>query len=119
MTNELEGYLNVQEAAQRIKRSTEQVRRYLREGKLEGKRIGGQWFIRESVVAYLVKPEENAVEAPLVSDEEEMIPMIAKERKALFERISARRLAINERWEKTGVTVDTATLVNELREEAS
>ena len=26
-------------------RSTEQVRRYLREGKLAGVRVGGQWFI--------------------------------------------------------------------------
>lgn len=37
--------LSVQEAARFLGRSTEQVRRYLREGKLEGARIGGQWFI--------------------------------------------------------------------------
>ncbi len=37
--------LSVQEAARSLGRSTEQVRRYLREGKLEGTRIGGQWFI--------------------------------------------------------------------------
>lgn len=37
--------LTVQEAARLLDRSTEQVRRYLREGKLAGTRIGGQWFI--------------------------------------------------------------------------
>lgn len=28
-----------------LERSTEQVRRYLREGRLHGRRLGGQWFI--------------------------------------------------------------------------
>ncbi|HET8521654.1 MAG TPA: helix-turn-helix domain-containing protein [Thermomicrobiales bacterium] len=37
--------LNVADAAQALERSTEQVRRYLREGRLKGRRIGGQWFI--------------------------------------------------------------------------
>lgn len=37
--------LSVAEAAQRLNRSTEQVRRYLREKRLRGHRIGGQWFI--------------------------------------------------------------------------
>lgn len=40
--------LTVQEAARLLDRSTEQVRRYLREGKLDGIRIGGQWFIDRS-----------------------------------------------------------------------
>ncbi|MDQ4099722.1 MAG: helix-turn-helix domain-containing protein [Chloroflexota bacterium] len=45
--------LSVTEAAQRLKRSTEQVRRYLREGRLDGRRIGGQWFIeRERLTAF-------------------------------------------------------------------
>ena len=37
--------LSVSEAARRLNRSTEQVRRYLREQRLRGHRIGGQWFI--------------------------------------------------------------------------
>lgn len=37
--------MSVAEAAQRLNRSTEQVRRYLREKRLRGHRIGGQWFI--------------------------------------------------------------------------
>jgi excisionase family DNA binding protein len=44
----LEGMITVAEAARRLNRSIEQVRRYLREGKLRGQRIGGQWFIEES-----------------------------------------------------------------------
>ena len=37
--------LSVAETARRLNRSTEQVRRYLREKRLRGHRIGGQWFI--------------------------------------------------------------------------
>ncbi|MGH2558750.1 MAG: helix-turn-helix domain-containing protein [Thermomicrobiales bacterium] len=37
--------LSVADAARALERSTEQVRRYLREGRLRGRRLGGQWFI--------------------------------------------------------------------------
>ncbi len=40
-----EQLISVAEAATRLGRSTEQVRRYLREGRLSGQRVGGQWFI--------------------------------------------------------------------------
>ncbi|HET8521855.1 MAG TPA: helix-turn-helix domain-containing protein [Thermomicrobiales bacterium] len=43
--------LNVADAAQALERSTEQVRRYLREGRLKGRRIGGQWFITTADLA--------------------------------------------------------------------
>jgi len=42
--------LSVSDAARRLERSTEQVRRYLREGRLKGQRIGGQWFIDRSTL---------------------------------------------------------------------
>lgn len=42
-----EGVITVAEAARRLGRSIEQVRRYLREGKLKGERIGQQWFVDE------------------------------------------------------------------------
>lgn len=45
-----EAHLSVSEAARLLERSTEQVRRYLREGRLHGVRIGGQWFIERSAV---------------------------------------------------------------------
>jgi excisionase family DNA binding protein len=46
----LEGMITVAEAARRLNRSIEQVRRYLREGKLRGQRIGNQWFVEEQAV---------------------------------------------------------------------
>lgn len=42
--------LSVNDAAQRLQRSTEQVRRYLREGRLKGQRMGGQWFIQRDAL---------------------------------------------------------------------
>lgn len=41
----MDGLLTVADAALALGRSTEQVRRYLREGRLKGRRMGGQWFI--------------------------------------------------------------------------
>ena len=37
--------MTVTETAKLLGRSTEQVRRYLREGDLPGRRLGGQWFV--------------------------------------------------------------------------
>jgi len=47
----MDGYVTVEEAARRLDRSIEQVRRYLREGRLPGRRIGQQWFIEEGALA--------------------------------------------------------------------
>lgn len=44
------GMITVAEAAKRMNRSIEQVRRKLREGKLKGQRIGNQWFVEEDGV---------------------------------------------------------------------
>ena len=44
------GLLTVADAATELSRSTEQVRRYLREGRLRGRRFGGQWFIEEDAL---------------------------------------------------------------------
>ena len=43
-------FLTVAETARALKRSIEQVRRYLREGVLPGQRLGGQWFVARSDV---------------------------------------------------------------------
>ena len=42
--------VTVAQAARILERSTEQVRRYLREERLPGQRIGGQWFIERSAL---------------------------------------------------------------------
>lgn len=54
---ETEGMITVAEAAKRLNRSIEQVRRKLREGKLKGQRVGNQWFVEE---ASLEKPTMEA-----------------------------------------------------------
>ena len=52
--------VSVADAAKRLERSTEQVRRYLREGRLTGRRVGGQWFIdRRAIEAF-----RNALREP-------------------------------------------------------
>jgi len=47
----MDGYVTVEQAARRLDRSFEQVRRYLREGKLPGRRIGQQWFIEKAALS--------------------------------------------------------------------
>ena len=42
--------LTVAQAARLLERSTEQVRRYLRENRLPGQRLGGQWFIERQAI---------------------------------------------------------------------
>src|SRR6266849_6168138 len=51
INNDMDHYLTVADAARRLDRSIEQVRRYLREGRLAGRRIGQQWFIEETAIA--------------------------------------------------------------------
>jgi hypothetical protein len=53
-----EDQLTVIETARLLGRSTEQVRRYLREGVLAGQRIGGQWFIARADAEALQRRHE-------------------------------------------------------------
>jgi len=58
----LDGMITVAEAARRLGRSLEQVRRYLREGKLKGQRIGGQWFVEEASLETSCQPPEGTTQ---------------------------------------------------------
>jgi excisionase family DNA binding protein len=49
--------MSVADVARELSRSTEQVRRYLREGRLVGRRMGGQWFIERAAVEAFGQPE--------------------------------------------------------------
>ena len=89
----LEGMITVAEAARRLSRSTEQVRRYLREGKLKGQRIGNQWFV-----------EERTLEAPRGE------PLVPAE---LVERIRRTREEIRRR---VGHDFDVVEMIRESRE---
>jgi len=97
--------LTVAEIAQRLARSQEQIRRYLREGKLRGQRIGNQWFMDAAdlpLTAALLQPERTKV---------------LQERWKLFQRVNRRREKLRRRWEKMGIQVDVVKLLRELREE--
>jgi len=70
--------LSVAEAARRLERSTEQVRRYLREGRLGGRRLGGQWFIEAATLdAFLVALRERPTFLDRVRPSDERDPLAA------------------------------------------
>ena len=116
MSEELEGYLTVNDVAQRLGRSTEQIRRYLREGKLAGRRIGKQWFIAEPVAVYRTRNDEVEMGNNEERYREVRARGWAEEKVELVERINRRREAIARRWEEAGVTLDVADLIREVRE---
>ena len=117
MNADMEGYITVPEAAERLSRSTEQVRRYLREGKLAGQRIGNQWFIREQAVLYQTRPAETETQRQEDPGESEGRPMMSGGRMEIYERIRSHREEIRRNWEAADVRIDAAELVRELREE--
>ncbi|MGH9203259.1 MAG: helix-turn-helix domain-containing protein [Vicinamibacterales bacterium] len=63
----MDGYVTVAEAARQLGRSIEQVRRYLREGRLPGRRIGQQWFIEEDALTTR-GPGQGRASTPRVSE---------------------------------------------------
>lgn len=90
------GMITVAEAAKRMNRSIEQVRRKLREGKLKGQRIGNQWFVEE---ASLRKLQANE-------------PLIPRE---TIERV--RRLREETGRQNPGYVFDAIEMVRRSREE--
>ena len=112
--NPLEGMITVAEAAQRLGRSLEQVRRYLREGKLKGQRIGGQWFVEEASLPLRYQlprgPGASVRERGVVM---EATKLTKEEIDALIKRVSANREAIRARL---GHGFDISRLIEESRE---
>ena len=112
--NTPEGLITVSEAARRLGRSIEQVRRYLREGKLPGRRIGQQWFIEEAALEPRYRPSGG----PLQQIKEPAAVMDARrvsneEIEALMRRIDEDVEAIRRRL---GGDLDT-DIVEMLRED--
>ena len=71
-------HLTVSETARLLGRSTEQVRRYLREGVLPGQRLGGQWFVaRADAEALLRRRGETAGPPGHVPDPDPLAGTIA------------------------------------------
>jgi hypothetical protein len=71
------GMVSVAEASKRLKKSTEQVRRDLRDRKLKGQRIGNQWFVDE---AALGDAKDNSLVPP------ELLNRIARRAAAISKR---------------------------------
>jgi excisionase family DNA binding protein len=116
-----EGTVTVAEAARRLGRSIEQVRRYLREGKLKGTRIGQQWFVHEASLGerefhYQGRPAgrgHQVREVAAVIDAEAM----ARERtEALIREVEAGREEIGRRL-GGNVTIDVVDMLKADREE--
>ena len=89
----LEGMITVAEAARRLNRSIEQVRRYLRAGKLRGVRVGHQWFVEEKSLPTL--RGERLIPPELIEE-------IDRTRQEIFRR--------------TGITFEVVEMVRESRE---
>lgn len=73
--------LTVADAAAFLDRSTEQVRRYLRESRLDGTRIGGQWFIERQTLeefnSRLVSDTGFLARVPIAADAKPLDSIIA------------------------------------------
>jgi len=88
------GLITAAEAAKRLRLSTGQVRRRLRQGKLKGRRIGNQWFVEERDLsalksgAHLVPPQ--------------LLRRIDETRERIFRR--------------TGSVFDAVAIIREVRE---
>ena len=110
------GMITVAEAARRLGRSIEQVRRYLREGKLKGQRIGQQWFIEEGSLPVRYVPSQRAtawIREPVAVMEASKLSK--EEIEALFRRIDERREAIRRRLGRD-LDMDTVEILREERE---
>ena len=76
-----EDRLTVSEAASYLGRSTEQVRRYLRDRALVGYRVGQQWFVP---VAALVAFKASRVETPAMKQRKDILRQARALREALW-----------------------------------
>ncbi len=120
-----QGMITVQEAARRLGRSIEQVRRYLREGKLKGQRIGQQWFIEETSVPLVYRPSGGQLgslrepTAVLETPKMERAEMTREEIEAMIRRIDERGAAIRKRVSgdiRGDIRIDVVEAVREDRE---
>lgn len=110
----LDGMITVAEAARRLGRSLEQVRRYLREGKLRGQRIGGQWFVEEASLPLVYEPSLRSSASIRERGVAMEAPKLTKEKiHALAKRIDKNREAIRRRL---GHDLDVVELLRRSRE---
>ncbi len=119
----MDQYLTVAEAARRLSRSIEQVRRYLREGRLAGRRIGQQWFIEEAALASWRPSRGGGVasrvsEAAVVYEVRTMKTEATREKKRLISDKLFREIdEIREKIRAESGEFDVVAMVREDREE--
>ena len=75
--------LTVSEAATYLGRSTEQVRRYLRDGALAGYRVGQQWFVPPTALAAF---KASRVETPAMKQKMEVLVELKALRAKLLQK---------------------------------
>jgi len=120
--NIMEGYVTVTEAARRLGRSIEQVRRYLRDGKLAGRRIGQQWFIEETALGswYSGRRTGETMSVREPAAVYEVRPMKTEETKTakrlLSDDLIRRVEELRERIRRESGEVDVVALVRESRD---
>ena len=122
---QMAGMVTVSEAARILGRSIEQVRRYLREGKLKGQRIGQQWFIEKESLGVSYAPSkmermtqiaEPAAVMETASGVLRASKMKNEDIKAVMERIKDNRERIRERV-GAKITIDVVEALRRDREE--
>ena len=114
--------MTVAEAARRLGRSIEQVRRYLREGRLAGRRVGQQWFIDESELltfeAGLTKGQSMIREPAAVYEESRMRTYEdERERTLINEEFLAELDVLSERVRAEAADIDVVALIREDRDD--
>jgi len=120
------GMVTVSEAARILGRSIEQVRRYLREGKLKGRHIGRQWFIEKASLGFSYTPSKRRRITYIAEPAAVMEPpargllrageMKNEEMKTVMERIKDNRERIRERL-GANITIDVVEALSRDREE--
>jgi excisionase family DNA binding protein len=116
----MDGYVSVNEAARRLGRSIEQVRRYLREGRLPGRRIGQQWFIEEEELAGWPdrRRAERIGEAVATYEAKTMKPEETKNPKPLIDPELLRQIEETaERIYRQAGDIDVVELIRQDRQE--
>lgn len=78
MAIDTSGYVTVAEAAKRLKLSTEQVRRRLRDGKLRGYRVGNQWFVEDAQQLTPRREFEPLIPLDVIAEVEQIKQQIAE-----------------------------------------
>ncbi|MBI4499273.1 MAG: hypothetical protein HY689_15405 [Chloroflexi bacterium] len=80
-----------------LRRSVEQVHRYLREGKLRSQRIGNQWFVDRAALPSNGRPSRSTERMALLEEVRRNREVILREAGCLFDGAELVRASREER----------------------